>query len=110
MAGLIRFYLDDHIDRALAVALRRDQFDVMTAAEAGMSCASDEAHLSRALAEGRVFVTKDADFTRLNKQGLSHAGIAFFTRQADVGEMYHRLSNLAARLDADQMRMRIEFL
>ena len=77
MAEAIRFYLDEHVAKAVAGGLRRRGIDVLTVHEAGLLSEPDETHLNRAAREGRVIFTQDRDFLKLHGDGASHAGIAF---------------------------------
>lgn len=82
----IRFHLDQHIDPGIAEGLRRRNIGVSTTAEAGLMHSSDEEQLAFAQAEGRVIVTRDADFLILNAQGVPHAGIAFLhSKRRSIG-------------------------
>jgi len=53
MAERIRFHLDEHVDPAIAIAVRRAGIDVTTTSEAGLRTKDDETHLDFARAEGR---------------------------------------------------------
>lgn len=110
MAAL-RFHLDEHVDPALADALRIRGVDVTTTVAAGLTSASDKEHLTFALREVRVLVTHDADFLVLAAQGVPHAGICYCHQQArTVGEMIKTLSLLAFCFEPDEIKNRIEFL
>src|SRR5436190_17084271 len=50
----VKFYTDEHVPRAVARGLRQRGVDVLTAPQAGLLGATDEEHLERARAEGRV--------------------------------------------------------
>ncbi|MEO6064075.1 MAG: DUF5615 family PIN-like protein, partial [Thermoflexales bacterium] len=56
MPGPIRFHLDEHIDPAIAAALRRVGVDVTTTNEAGLRTADDARQWEYAQREGRVIV------------------------------------------------------
>ena len=62
MADRIRFHLDEHVDPAIATALRRAGIDVTTTNEAGLRTQDDQAQLRFARNEGRVIVTRDQNF------------------------------------------------
>lgn len=106
----VRFYLDEHVPKAVAMGLRSRGTDVITVADAGMLGASDEDHLSLALRERRVIFTQDADFLRLHAAGADHAGIAFATQGIRVGSILQGLLLIHQLLDADEMRGHVEFL
>jgi predicted nuclease of predicted toxin-antitoxin system len=73
----IRYLLDEHLDNAVATALRSRGIDVVTAAEAGLRSATDTLLLVHTHASSRVIVTRDDDFLRLNAEGQAHSGIVF---------------------------------
>ena len=54
MADRIKFYMDEHVPRAVTAGLRRRGVDVVTAQEAGLHPAEDERHLAFAVEEARV--------------------------------------------------------
>ena len=73
-------YLDECIDRRLALALRARGLDVLTVAEADTVSLDDEAQLVYATSQGRVLVSQNQiDFRRLHAQfrrdGRPHGGI-----------------------------------
>ncbi len=107
----VRFHLDEHIAADVADALLRRGIDVTRAAEAGLSGAADERQLSFATETGCVLVTQDADFLRLHKKGVTHAGIAY-CRQGSlkIGEMTRRLVLIHDLLTAEEMQGRVEYL
>lgn len=51
MAERTRFHLDEHVDPAIATALRRVGIDVTTTTQAGLRTKDDEAHLQFARAK-----------------------------------------------------------
>ena len=76
----IRFFTDEDVYGAIAVALRRTKIDVSSTPEVGRRGQSDESQLEWASAEGRVFFTFNvAHFAQLHatwlRQGRHHAGI-----------------------------------
>lgn len=110
----IRLYLDEDVDMALAVALRRRGIDVLTTQEAANIRLRDEDQLKFATQAGRVFFTHNCgDFARLHKEtireGRSHAGI-ILSDQLPVGVSLRRLSNLCFHLTQEEMANRLEFL
>lgn len=109
MTGKISFYRDEHIARAVVLALRQRDIDVLTVADAGKPGATDEEQLAFARIEGRVLFTRDADFLRLHAAGIPHAGIAYASRRVSIGDMICGLA-LHEILDADDMQGRVEYL
>ena len=80
MGPRIKFYVDEHVSRAVVRGLRQRGADVLRVPEAGLMEAPDEEHLARARAEGRVIFTQDEDFLRLHAAGTDHAGIVYAPR------------------------------
>jgi hypothetical protein len=108
---MLRFHLDEHIDSAIADGLRRRGIDVTTTPEAGLRGAADEAHVAFALSESRVVVTNDADFLRLHRQGLTHAGIAFTQHGLrSIGELLRGLILLSDCLESADMECQVEYV
>lgn len=110
MPGKIRFYLDEHVPRAVVQGLRERGVDITTVGEAGLRSASDTAHMQRARAERRVIFTQDSDFLRLHAAGHPHCGIVYASQGTSIGETIHGLMLLHQVLDADEMEEHVEFL
>jgi hypothetical protein len=110
MPGKIRFYLDEHVPRAVVYGLRERGVDIKTVGEAGLLSAPDTAHLQRARAERRVIFTQDSDFLRLHAAGHPHCGIVYAPQGTSIGETIHGLMLLHQVLDADEMEGHVEFL
>ena len=92
MPRTIRFHLDEHCDRAIATGLRQRGVAVTTTPDAGLLGADDEDHIAFAVAEGRVVLTKDADFLRLHAAGVEHLGIVYVPPgQVSLGQMIRGL-------------------
>lgn len=91
MADRIRFHLDEHVDPAIAIALRRAGIDATTTIEAGLRTKDDEAHLRFARTEERVIVTRDQDFLRFAAQKSDHGGIVFYTANQSIREVIEGL-------------------
>jgi aspartate oxidase len=106
----IKFYLDEHIHRAVAEGLRRRGVNVLTAQEAGNAGLSDRDQLLFASAEKRVMVTMDSDFLILTTQGLAHAGIAYANPRKSIGDLIGALRLLADVLDPIEMVDHVEYL
>lgn len=109
-----RFFTDEDLHAAIAPALRQLGFDAVSTPEAGRLGESDEDQLIWSASEGRAIVTFNighfvALHTQWIHQGNRHTGI-IVDLQTDVGEVVHRLTRLAAALDADAMQDRLEFL
>lgn len=102
--------MDEHVPRAVTEGLRRRGADVMTAREAGLLEAEDAQHLAHALGEGRVIVTQDADFLRLQASGHAHGGIVYAPQGTPISAMVRGLMLLQDALSADDMASHVEFL
>lgn len=66
MAKPIKFYMDEHVAKAVTKGLRRRGVDVLTAPEADMLGADDIDHLALASRQERVVFSQDADFLHLH--------------------------------------------
>lgn len=110
MAKKIRFYLDEHVPKAVARGLRRRGVDVLTVSEAAMLGASDEEHLDLAKGVGRTVFTQDDDFLRLHAAGIEHAGIVYAPQHTAVGRMVAGLMLIHQVLSAEDMANAVEFL
>jgi hypothetical protein len=110
----IRFFTDEDIYAAIAVALRRAGFDAISTPESGRLGESDESQLDWATAEARVLVTFNVShFARLHslvlQRGGHHSGL-IVSSQRPIGDTLGRLLRLAAALNAETMVDRLEFL
>ncbi|MDX6289738.1 MAG: hypothetical protein QOH42_1537 [Blastocatellia bacterium] len=110
MADRIRFHLDEHVDPAIATALRRAGIDATTTNEAGLRTQDDVAHLRFARDEGRVIVTRDQDFLRLASEGVDHSGIVFYTANQSIREIIEGLILIYEVLTPDELAEQIEYL
>lgn len=110
MADTVRYYMDEHIARAVIRGLRHRGIDVLTASEANKLSASDEDHLQFAAEQNRVVVTQDQDFLRLHAVGVAHAGIVYAPQRTPIGAMVSGLVLIHQMLAADEMRGHVEFL
>ena len=107
----IQFHLDESVRTAVAIGLHQRGIDVTTPRDAGLVGASDEAHLEFALREGRVVVTHDDDFLRLNQAGHAHAGIAYCHQNArSIGQIVLALSRLWRTSTPEELRGVVRFL
>ena len=83
---------------------------MLTVAEAGLLGATDETHLARAGADGRVLFTQDEDFLRLHAKGTPHAGIAYARQGTSVGDIIRGLMLIYQLLGPDDMKGHVEYL
>lgn len=89
-------YLDEGIDRRLALALRARGIDVTTVAEAATVSQDDRAQLVYATSQGRVLVSQNQiDFRRLHAQfrrdGRPHGGIMLIPQTVPFRRMEARV-------------------
>ena len=109
MADRIRFHLDEHVDPAIAAALRRAGIDVTTTIEAGLRTSNDAAQLKFARNERRVIVTRDQDFLRLAVTA-KHSGIAFYTANQSLREIIEQLILIYEVLSPEELDNAVEYL
>lgn len=110
MADRIRFHLDEHVDPAIATALRRAGIDVTTTNEVGLRTKDDEAHLNCARSQGRVIVTRDQDFLRVANGVTDHSGVAFYTSNQSLREIIEALILVYEVMLPEEMVGQIEYL
>jgi predicted nuclease of predicted toxin-antitoxin system len=110
MADRIRLHLDEHVDPAIANALRRTGIDATTTIEAGLRTKDDETHLRFARDEGRVILTRDQDFLRLASGAIDHSGIVFYTANQSIREIIEGLILVYEVMLPDEMAGRVEYL
>jgi len=110
MADRIRFHLNEHVDPAIASALRRAEIDVTTTIEAGLRTKNDEAHLQFALIERRVIVTRDQDFLRFAAKKSDHCGIVFYTANQSMREIIEGLILIYEVMVPEEIHNKIEYV
>ena len=107
----IRFHLDEHIDPAIANALRRHGIDVTTTVEAGLRTMGDDAQLAFIRNHNRVIVTSDKGFVRFAASNNDHPGIVFLSRSAgSIGEVIATLILIYEVLVPEEMKGHVEYL
>ena len=95
MPRTLRFHLDENCHPAIADGLRRRGIDVTTTIDTKLLGADDRTQAAYALKEGRVIITQDQDFLRLNASGEPHAGIAYCKKDTkSIGEMISALNRM----------------
>ncbi|MEM8523535.1 MAG: DUF5615 family PIN-like protein [Bacteroidota bacterium] len=106
----LKFYLDEHIPKAVLKGLKTREIDAISCIEADMRTAKDEEHLLYAGRDGRVIVTYDNDFLKLHNEGKGHAGIAFAPKPLSIGEMISTLLLMYQVFDKEDMLNQVEFI
>ncbi len=98
---MARVYLDEDVSVLLATLLRARNINVLTARDADMLGASDDAHLKFASRANRILLTHNRIdfellFSRYVEQSISQAGIIVLSRKRDVYLTSHRLIKFLA--------------
>jgi hypothetical protein len=112
----LRLYLDeDSMNRALLLALRQRDIDVISVNEVERVGLADELQLQWATSQNRAICTYNArDFCQLHTQFLSsgqhHAGIVLMRQDFSVGERLYGLSALVAAISTEEIRNQRVFL
>lgn len=106
----IRFYMDEHVAKAVTKGLRQRGVNVLAPKEVDLLGASDEKHLEFAQTEGRVLFTQDDDFLRLATEGFSHPGIVYAPQHTSLRKIIAGLMLIYQVLDAEDMQNHIEYL
>lgn len=111
MQLLIKFYTDENISKALAVALRNKGIDVLTCQEAGLRSASDEEHFKFVQENQLAIITNDNDFLKLAARQTEHWGIVFIVSQrTDIGTIVKRITQLHALINAEEFKNQVEYI
>jgi len=110
----IKIYTDEDVANAIAKALNRRRFEISTTPEHGNFELTDEEQLKFATSIGAAILTHNVkDFPRIHyefmEEGLSHKGI-IVAKQVSVGKVVRRFLRLAAKLTAEDMENRLEYL
>lgn len=108
-------YFDENITVDLAPILAKEQFDVLTAHDAGMLGKSDLEQLQYAVSCERAIVTHDRDdFVELYKDWLEknrkHFGIIILIRRTTLKDMAQHLLDLLNAETADEMENGLRFV
>jgi predicted nuclease of predicted toxin-antitoxin system len=103
---MLRYYFDEHVSAAIATQLRTRGVDVENAYEAGRAGRkiSDNEQLEYATSQGRVLVSIDRDFARLNASQMAHAGIILLQRRLGIGQLVEYLELMANTTTPDQLQ------
>lgn len=110
MSQKVRFYTDEHVATAVVHGLRQRGVDVLTVSDARLLSATDEDHLARARAEGRVLFTQDPEFLRLHAAGVAHAGIVYAPQGTAIGDIIRGLMLIHQVLESEDMKDHVEYL
>jgi predicted nuclease of predicted toxin-antitoxin system len=106
----IRYYMDEHVPRAVSEGLRRRGVDVATTQEAGQLGADDDVQLAYATSQGRALFTQDDDFLRLAAGEITHAGIIYAPQGTSIGTMVRGLMLISEVYTDEEMVNHVEYL
>ena len=106
----IRYYLDEHVARAIARGLIQRNIEAVLACDEGMSGADDLLHLQFATSQQRTVYTNDADFARHHDAGIPHAGIVFARVGIRIRDALDGLEMVFDVYSAEEMRNRLEYI
>ena len=110
-APRIRFHLDENVDPAISLALRRRDIDVTTSQEAQLLRQPDESQLDFARRTGRMLVTHDDDFLIMANLTADHPGIAYcHIRSRTLRQIVNALLLIHGVLTPEEVRGRVEYL
>lgn len=107
--------MDVQVPRAITLALRMRQVDVLSAQEDRTEMWSDTELLDRATSLGRVLFTFDADFlaegAERQRKGGQFTGIVYaHPLRISIGQCVQELEMIAQAAEPEDLRNRIEFL
>lgn len=107
--------MDQHVQRAVTVGLRRRGIDVLTAFGDGSSELDDAPLLDRAALLDRVLFTQDddhlAEAARRQREGRGFAGLVYAHQQrVTVGVCVDQLELIAVGLEPEEIAGRVIYL
>ena len=109
-----KIYIDEDVHDGLAAALRQEDFDALSAREAGRKQLSDSQQLEFAISQGRAIVSFNlADYEALAEQyfleGKDHYGIVVSPRR-NFRETLQRLLKLLRETEDTDIKNQIRYL
>jgi hypothetical protein len=111
----LRLYLDHHVPKSIALALRLEGVDVLTAFEDASAELEDPDLLSRAAALGRVLFSQDDDLlreaVRRQRANLPFSGLIYAHQlRISIGGCVSDLTLLAQAAEPEELNNRIQHL
>ena len=106
----VRFYVDEHVPKAVVGGLRRRGIEVIRVPDVGLLGHDDDDHLAFAREQGAVIYTQDADFLRFASASDDHAGVAYAPQGRSIGDVIRGLVLIAEILTAEDMVGQVEYL
>jgi hypothetical protein len=75
-----------------------------------IGCFQRTSIVGHTVSQGRVVITQDTDFLRINAAGIEHTGIIFYPSQSrSVGQVVRGVTLIWELLEPDEMRNRVEY-
>ncbi len=98
----LRLHLDENISASVARLLRSSGFDITTTNDVGLRAKSDTSHMTYALEQQRIILTRDRDFLQLHDEDHAHCGIIYWphTEYLSAGAMQDLLIRFLQRVAA----------
>ena len=111
----LRFYLDVHIPKPIAVGLRLRAVDILTAQDDDRTQEDDESLLDRAMELQRVVFSFDADMLRIaarrQTDGVRFSGLVFaHPTQVSIGDCVRDLEIIAKAGEPTDMLNEVVYL
>jgi len=111
----VALYVEQHVPRAITLALRLRNVDVLTAQEDNAAGLSDAQLLDRATQLKRVIFTQDDDLlaeaAHRRRKKISFPGIIYaHPLRISIGTCVHQLELIAHSAELKDLKNRIEFL
>jgi len=111
----LSFYFDEDIAVQVAAILAKENYDVLTARDAGMLTRSDTEQLEFAINQARTVVTHNRDdFENLHSEylhrGDKHYGIVILRRRQVFNDMAKRLLKLLDRTTSEEMENQLRYV
>ena len=100
----MRFLSDQDVYAVTLGLLRNDGHDVVTAAERGLSRASDRDLLEAAHADNRILITRDRDYGGLVHIGAMHGGVIYLRMLPSTqGTVHDELRRVLGKYEEQQL-------
>jgi len=105
----MKFLADEHIDKAVIVALK-NRLDIIGLDEIGKRSLDDKKILEIAKTDNRIVITMDSDFLRLHAAGARHKGILFLTKLLDVGDIIREIEKIAITYKSEDIENTVLYI
>jgi predicted nuclease of predicted toxin-antitoxin system len=110
----LRYYFDEHMPRAVAIALTKNGVEVVMAADVGMLQRDDDTeHLPYAIEHNLVMVTFDHPFAKRTEIRIEdYPGLIYLAHsiRLDLGEIIRQLTEFAQLYDPERDRGKVFWL